>query len=138
MLMKLSSSFTILVARIVLGAVLIAHGWQKLHEWGISGTADSFAATGVPAASLAAVVAAVIEFGGGILLIAGLFTRVVGALVALNMIGAGIFADHFTTGIFVSEGGWELVGVIAAATLLLASVGAGAISLDRLLFAKKS
>lgn len=138
MLLKLSSSFTILVARIVLGAVLIAHGWQKFHEWGISGPADSFAAMGVPAASLAAVVAAVIEFGGGILLIAGLFTRVVGALVALTMIGAGIFANHFTTGIFVSDGGWELVGVIAAAALLLAGVGAGTISLDRLLFAKKS
>lgn len=136
--MNSTTSASILVARIILGVVLIAHGWQKFSEWGISGTADSFAAMGVPAAGLAAVVAAVIEFGGGILLIAGLFTRVVGVLVALTMIGAGIFANHFTTGIFVSDGGWELVGVIAAAAILLAGVGAGAFSLDRLLFTKKS
>lgn len=136
--MNSTTSAAILISRVILGVVLIAHGWQKFSEWGISGTADSFAAMGVPAASVAAVVAAVIELVGGILLIAGLFTRIVGALVVLNMIGAGIFASHFTSGILVSDGGWELVGVIAAAALLLVGVGAGAFSLDRVFLAKKS
>lgn len=58
--MRISSSIALLVSRIVLGIILIGHGWQKFSKWGIAGTADSFYAMGVPAAGLAAVVAAVI------------------------------------------------------------------------------
>ncbi|WP_219413265.1 hypothetical protein [Pseudonocardia nigra] len=39
-------------------------------------------------------------------------TAVVGLLVALNMLGAALFV-HVGAGVFVADGGWELVGVIA-------------------------
>ncbi|AMO88760.1 putative membrane protein [Corynebacterium simulans] len=59
-------------------------------------------------------------------------------LVALQMVGAGIFANHFSSGIFVSDGGWELVGLIAVAGLMLVAAGPGMHSLDQLLFSKKA
>ncbi|WP_083313168.1 DoxX family protein [Corynebacterium sp. HMSC076D02] len=49
--MKLSNSFAMLAARVVLGVILIAHGWQKFSEWTIAGTTQSFEGMGVPAAS---------------------------------------------------------------------------------------
>lgn len=93
---------------------------------------------GVPAASIAAPVAATIELVGGILIILGLLTRIVGGIVALQMVGAGIFANHFPSGVFVSDGGWELVGPIAVAGLMLVAAGPGMHSLDQLLFSKKT
>ncbi|WP_462418516.1 DoxX family protein [Kytococcus sp. Marseille-QA3725] len=121
-----------LLARLILGAVLIAHAWQKLTEWGLDGTAASFGEMGVPAPTLAAWVAVGIEGIGGILLILGLFTGVAGLLVAVQMAFAAWFA-HLGNGVFVDGGGWELVGTIAAGALALTAAGPGLWSLDALL-----
>lgn len=121
----------LLLARVILGIVLIAHGWQKLTTWGISGTAASFTKMGVPAAHLSAAFAAIVEFAGGIALILGILTPVVALLVVLDMFGAFLFV-HSGHGVFIDGGGWELVGVIGAASLALLG-GAGRFSLDHLL-----
>lgn len=136
--MKLANSFAMLAARVILGVILIAHGWQKFSEWTIAGTTQSFEGMGVPAASIAAPAAATVELVGGTLIILGLLTRIVGGLVALQMVGAGIFANHLPSGVFVTNGGWELVGVIAAAGLMLVAAGPGIHSLDQLFFSKKA
>lgn len=136
--MKLANSFAMLAARVILGVTLIAHGWQKFSEWTIAGTTQSFEGMGVPAASIAAPAAATVELVGGTLIILGLLTRIVGGLVALQMVGAGIFANHLSSGVFVTNGGWELVGVIAAAGLMLVAAGPGIHSLDQLFFSKKA
>ncbi|ART22114.1 hypothetical protein CBE89_11895 [Corynebacterium striatum] len=136
--MKLANSFAMLAARVILGVILIAHGWQKFSEWTIAGTTQSFEGMGVPAASIAAPAAATVELVGGTLIILGLLTRIVGGLVALQMVGAGIFANHLSSGVFVTNGGWELVGVIAAAGLMLVAAGPGIHSLDQLFFSKKA
>lgn len=78
----------LLAARIILGVVLMAHGWQKFSEWGISGTAANFEKMGVPAPTLSALFAAVVEFAGGIALVLGILTPVVALLVVLDMAGA--------------------------------------------------
>lgn len=122
----------LLLARVVTGVVLIAHGGHKLVTSGVAGTAEGFEGMGVPAAPVAAVIAIVVELLGGVLLVAGAATAVAGVLVALVMLGAGLFA-HLGTGVFVSAGGWELVGVIGAAALALAATGAGRFSVDRAL-----
>lgn len=128
--MNLGNSFVMLAARLILGVILIAHGWQKFNEWTIAGTTESFESMGVPAASVAAPAAAIIELVGGILLILGLRTKIVAALVAVDMLGAFTIA-HAPNGIFVSEGGWELVGVIFAAALMLIAAGPGIRSVDQ-------
>lgn len=127
----------LLVARVVLGVVLVAHGWQKFTEWGIAGTTASFQEMGVPAPPVSALVASIVELGGGVLLILGLFTTVAGFLVALNMLGAVLFV-HAPHGVFVAGNGWELVAVIGVASLVFALVGAGRISLDALIAGRRT
>lgn len=125
-----------LIARIVLGTIFIAHGWQKFNEWTIAGTSDSFAQMGVPMADIAAPVATFIELIGGALLILGALTPIVGFLLAANVIGALVIV-HLTPTPFVDQGGWELVAALAAGALLIAAAGPGRLSVDRLLLAGK-
>lgn len=122
----------LLIARIILGVVLIAHGLQKLMPQGITTTIESFAQMGVPLPQYAAPIAGVIEVAGGALLLVGCYSLVAGALVALLMVGAAVFA-HVGNGIFAADGGWELVGVIGAAAAVLAVVGPGRFSVDALM-----
>lgn len=57
---------------------------------------------------------------------------VFGVLLLVNMLGAFFFV-HIGNGIYVTDGGWELVGALGAGALVLAVVGAGAYSVDALL-----
>ncbi|MFI8193919.1 DoxX family protein [Streptomyces sp. NPDC085946] len=122
----------LLVTRVAVGIVFFAHGWQKLFTNGIDGTAAFFDQAGVPAATASAWFAAVVELAGGTALIVGLAMPVAGLLLVINMIGAFAFV-HAGSGLFVGEGGYELVLVLGAAALSLAVVGAGRFSLDHLL-----
>jgi putative oxidoreductase len=124
------------ILRVILGFLFAAHGWQKFNEFTIAGTQASFAKMGVPAAEIAAPAVAVLELAGGIALIVGILTRVVAALLAVDMLGA-LFLVHAPAGIFASAGGYELVLVLAAAALAVALTGAGRISVDRALFGRK-
>lgn len=125
-----------LIARIGLGAIFIAHGWQKLNEWTIAGTTDSFAQMGVPMADIAAPTATFVELVGGALLILGALTPLVGLLLAANVVGALVIV-HLTLTPFVDQGGWELVAALAAGALLIAAAGPGHLSVDRFLLTGK-
>ena len=121
-----------LLARLGLGAVFLAHGWQKLVTNGVSGTADFFASVGVPLPSVSAWVATVIELVGGAALVLGVLVPVAGVLLAANMLGAFVFV-HAGNGLFVGDGGYELVLALGVSSLLLAAIGAGRFSVDHLL-----
>ncbi|GAA5078628.1 putative oxidoreductase [Thermocatellispora tengchongensis] len=124
-----------LVARIVLGVVLLAHGLQKATV-GMGRTIDGFEEMGVPLPPVSAAFAMIVEIGAGVLLILGLFTPLAGVLVLVNMLGAFLFV-HREAGVFVREGGWELVAMIGLLGLLLAAGGAGRYSLDHVLFGRR-
>jgi putative oxidoreductase len=126
----------LLVARVVLGVVLVRHGWQKVSEYGISGTSASFDQMGVPAPGAAAVFSAIAELGGGILLILGLLVPVAALLVVLDMVGAFVLV-HLGLEPLVTENGWELVGAIAVGALLIGALGAGRASLDHAVFGRR-
>ncbi|WP_241724393.1 DoxX family protein, partial [Dietzia sp. E1] len=65
----------LLITRVILGVVLIAHGWEKFAINGIEGTGAFFDSVGIPGATAAAAAAVgAIELVGGILLILGLLT----------------------------------------------------------------
>lgn len=123
--------------RIVLGFIFAAHGWQKFNEWTIAGTQASFGKMGVPAAEIAAPAVAVLELAGGVALILGILTRVVAALLVIDMLGA-LFLVHASAGVFAANGGYELVLLLAAAAFTLALTGPGRVSLDRALFGRKN
>jgi putative oxidoreductase len=118
-----------LIARIILGVVLFAHGWQKLMINGISDTYGQFEKLGIPLAIVSASFTSFVEFVGGVLIILGALTTTVVALDLIVMVGAAGFV-HVTHGIFAKDGGWELVGVIVAVELALAAFGPGRYSVD--------
>jgi putative oxidoreductase len=123
------------ILRVALGFLFAAHGFQKFNEWTIAGTQAAFTQMGVPAANLTAPLVAGLELAGGIALILGVLTRVVAALLAVNMIGA-LFLVHAAAGVFADKGGYELVLLLGAAALALALTGAGRVSVDRALFGR--
>ena len=125
-----ASSLGLLVLRLVIGGVFAAHGAQKVFEYTLPGTVQAFAGMGAPLPEIAGPVIAFLELIGGILLVAGLFTRPVGVLLAADMAGA-IVLVHLGNGIWVGDGGWEFAAVLGAAALALAFTGAGRYGLDR-------
>jgi putative oxidoreductase len=126
-----------LIARVVLGVVLFAHGWQKLIINGISATYGQFEKLGIPLAIVSASFTSFVEFVGGVLIILGALTTTVVALDLVVMVGAAGFV-HVTHGIFAADGGWELVGVIVAVELALAAFGPGRYSVDDLLSRRRA
>lgn len=121
----------LLLARVVLGVVLVAHGMQKVLQ-GVSATAQGFGGMGIPLPEAAAVITMAVEIGGGMLLILGLLTPIAGVLAAVVLAGAVVFA-HLSNGLFAADGGWELAAGLGVGALVLAVVGPGRFSLDRLL-----
>ncbi|HIW92866.1 MAG TPA: DoxX family protein [Candidatus Corynebacterium avicola] len=127
----------ILIARVAVGVILFAHGWQKFFTNGIDGTSQGFEGMGVPAPTAAAIFAASVELVGGALLIIGLLTPLVAVLVTANLAGAYWYAHSDAGTIFVDAGGYELVLALAAGALLVGAVAGGRISLDHLVFGRK-
>jgi putative oxidoreductase len=130
-------SLALLLLRVAFGAIFIAHGAQKVFVFGFAGTSGSFADMGVPMSEIAGPAIGLLELVGGALLVLGLGTRIVGILLAINMVVAGILV-HLPSGIFAAEGGYELTLALAAAALALALAGAGRFSIDALLTRRRA
>lgn len=120
-----------LVLRIVVGALFIAHGYQKVFVMGIGNMSGMFGQMGAPLPALSGPLIALLEFVGGIGLLLGIFTRVFGFLLACDMLGA-ILLVHGKNGFFLPKG-FEFVLDNLALALALAFLGAGAYSIDALL-----
>ncbi|MDL4821527.1 DoxX family protein [Actinomadura opuntiae] len=123
----------LLIGRLALGAVFIAHGWQKLHDTGHAAVAAQFDKLGIPMPGLSAYFGTWVELAGGIALVAGVLLPVAGVLIAVDMAGAFWFV-HRDHGLFSEKGGYEYVLVLGAAALLFALAGGGRISLDAVLW----
>ncbi|WP_043800691.1 DoxX family protein [Deinococcus gobiensis] len=113
----------LLLLRLATGVIFVMHGYQKFFLNTVAGTAQFFAGIGVPLPGVAAPLIAGIELIGGLLLILGLFPRVVGALLAVNMLVA-ILLVHVSGGFF-NPNGVEFPLLLLAASATLALTGAG-------------
>ena len=129
------SDVGLLVGRLALGAVFIAHGWQKLIDIGHQGVTKGFEEMGIPLPGLAAHYSTWVELVGGIALVIGLLVPLAGLLLLVDMIGAFWFV-HMDKGLFVSEGGFELVVILGAMAFLLACTGSGRFGVDFALFGR--
>ena len=129
-----------LLARCGVGTVFVAHGWQKIQV-GITATGRNLDAMGAPFPTAAAVYSTFVELLGGAALILGLVLLAAGLLLFLDMAGALIFV-HAKHGIFLVDNarvhnGFELVLVLGLAALVFAAGGAGRLTLDQRLFARR-
>jgi putative oxidoreductase len=122
----------LLVLRLGVGGVLMAHGAQKLFGFfgggGIEGTAAAMESMGFEPGRESAIAAGLGEAGGGALLAAGLATPVAGAAAAGTMAAAA--AVSWPNGLFTQEGGYELPMLLGIGAVGLGLTGAGTLSLD--------
>jgi putative oxidoreductase len=118
----------LVLLRVVLGVVFIAHGGQKLFQFGIAGTTGAFTDMGIFLPALTAPAVTFIEFFGGIALVLGLFTRPAALGIAVVMLGAMLMV-HLPAGFFLPNG-IEFTLVNLAVAIAIAIVGPGAYSLD--------
>lgn len=122
----------LLALRVGTGAVLAAHGSQKLFGWfggpGLAQTAQGMEAMGFHPPRHSALAAGVAEAGGGVLLALGMATPVAGAAVAGNM--AGAVAVHAPAGFFSQSGGYEYPAFLGFTAAAIGVMGAGRYSVD--------
>ncbi|MGI3783931.1 MAG: DoxX family protein [Janthinobacterium lividum] len=133
------SDIGLLVLRLGLAAMMLAHGYQKLvlqGGWSFTATQGAFAQMGVPLPQIAGILIIILELAGGIAMVFGLLTVVVGLCYAAAM-AVAIWFVHLSHGFFVADNGYELAGLTGVVALVLAISGAGRISLDRALFGAK-
>src|SRR5258708_7167116 len=141
-ILETDGDWVITIARIVLGVVFFAHGAQMALGWfggaGLQGTVRVFRENlRIPAPLAMLAVAA--EFLGGLGLIVGLLSRVAALGIAVVMMVA-LVAVHRKFGFFMDwygekKGhGIEYHVLVLALALIVTIKGAGAFSLDRVLY----
>jgi putative oxidoreductase len=125
--------FGILIVRAVVGAVLAAHGAQKLFGafggHGLEGTGQFFEAMGFRPGRRYAALAGLSEFGGGLLLVLGLLTPL-GVAAAIGTMITAIVTVHQDKGFFNSAGGYEFPLVLGVTASGVGFTGPGSLSID--------
>jgi len=116
------------IVRLLVGIVFIAHGAQKLFVFGLPGVIGAFRQMGIPLPGIAGPGVAILEFVGGILILFGLFTRVIAILLAIDMLGA-IFFVHLKNGFFLPMG-FEFAFTMLMSNLALVVGGPGAYAIE--------
>jgi putative oxidoreductase len=127
-LLPLNPDLGLLILRVMLGIIMIYHGWPKVTNLG--GTIEGMAGMGVPAPAVAAIFATVAELVGGLLMVFGAFTDIAGLMFAIDMLGAITFV-HAKNGFSVAKGGMEWPLLLAAAALAIALAGPGRYAVGR-------
>lgn len=112
--------------RIVLGAILIAHGWPKMKD--LKRTAENFEMMDFVPGMFWGTLVALVEFVGGIFLVVGFFTQIIAFMLAIQF---------FVVVVKVKWGrgfveGYEFELLIAAVACMFALVGSGAWGFDQI------
>lgn len=131
------NNLLLLVARILIAALFVPAGISTLSN--ISGSASYFAGLGFPLPTLVALGVGLLELGGGALVLLGFQTRAVSLLLAAFALAAG-FIGHYGQGgdnpamAFMHQQALMKDIATSGGLIALSVAGAGAISLDRMLF----
>ncbi len=123
-----TAPYAVLILRVTLGILFLAHAWLKIFVFTPAGTAGFFASLGLPGAL--AYVTILWELVGAVALILGLWPRA--AAIALIPILLGAIATvHGPAGFFFTNpnGGWEYLALWIVALLAVALAGDGAYAL---------
>ena len=125
-------STTVLVGRILLGLIFVLSGFAKIS--GFEGTAGYIGSKGLPMPQLLAALTIVVELGGGLALMAGLYTRqAVVALAGFSLVTAIVFHNFWAAP--QAEQLMQQINfmknlAIAGGMLVVAAFGPGRLSLD--------
>lgn len=121
---------TLMLARIVMGFIMVTHGWHRWQNEGIAAEAGILEQAGIPNPGLMVWLLIGFEVVGGIFLILGLATPAIGlGLIVLNI---GIILTLRSHNFYVHDSGWEYNAVMAVVGLMLMAHGAGRTGLDHL------
>jgi putative oxidoreductase len=134
---SLQSPF-LLAVRLYWGWQFMQTGWGKLSD--IGKVVGFFSDLGIPAPALNAYFVSALEFGGGILLIVGLGSRLIALPLAVDMIVAYITADREALlSIFSNPDKFTAAApyTFLVASLIVLIFGPGKYSLDALLAARR-
>jgi putative oxidoreductase len=115
----------LLALRLVLGAIMIGHGYPKVFG-GLSHHVQFVGSLGLP--GWLAYLSAAAEFLGGILIVVGLFTRCASVSILIDL-GVAIWKIHWKNGL-LGNNGYQLPLALAAIAFALMFFGAGPIALD--------
>jgi len=108
------------VLRVVLGAIMIAHGYKKVFG-GFQNHHAMVVSLGIP--GWMAYLSTGIEFFGGIGIVLGILTRCISLAFLIEM-GIVIWKVHFKNG-FTAPGGYEFPLALAAIAFALMCFGGG-------------
>lgn len=125
----------LLLFRVAIGAVMLAHGINHVVGGGkIAGTARWFASMGMRPPLVQAWLASLTEIGAGALLVLGLLTPL-GAAGVVGVMAVAWAINHRGNGFFIFRPGegWEYVMTLLVCGLVLGALGPGGWSLDRAL-----
>jgi putative oxidoreductase len=120
----------LLLARLVLGTIMIAHACQQL------GGLTDLEHVSIPVAIVAASVVTVVEIVCGLLVVAGLLTPAVAAGTGAVLVGAVAYVQVLDG--VADSGGWQLVGAVVVALAGLAAAGPGRFGVAHLLRSRRS
>lgn len=124
---------SLLLLRLALGAIFIFHGYPKLthaQQW-----VQNFQHMGFP--GYFAYLAGIFEAFGGAMLILGLFTRIAALLLAIEM-GVAVSTVHGFLSTPTNIKNYEFPLALCVSSFVLATVGAGLISVDQGLFERRA
>ncbi|HET9647670.1 MAG TPA: DoxX family protein [Microlunatus sp.] len=136
-------SVALLIARIALGGILIAHGWDRWQWRKVPSQIEYLTQYGVPYADWATWGSIVLELVGGIFLVVGALVPLV-ALAVVAQQALIIAYISWRRGPWLIDinntyvGGYEYNVALGSLALLLAVFGGGAVSIDRLFRRKKT
>jgi putative oxidoreductase len=122
-----TAPYAAFILRLALGIMFVAHGLTKLFVFTPAGTAKFFESVGF--SGLFAWPIILFEIIGGLLLIGGVYTRVIAAVAAIELFVASTV--HFGNGWSFTNpnGGWEYPVFLAVSAAVLALIGDGAFAL---------
>jgi putative oxidoreductase len=127
------SDLGLLILRIVVGVIFAAHGAQKAFGWwsgpGFAGWRAAMVRMHIQPAGFWAFVSTAVELAGGGLLVLGLLTPVVSALLVAQSVVI-IVQVHLAKGFWNRNGGIEFALSLLGGVAALAGTGPGSVSLD--------
>lgn len=124
----------LLALRLIVGFVMLYAGWQKLFDFGVPMFAKALAMAGVPLPDFFAWAVTSLEVVGGAFIIAGLLSRPIALLLAIDMVMAILLVTN-KVGFMSPTGksGMEINLLLIGGLLAIVFAGPGLLSVDRTL-----